>query len=153
MQGNVQRREISWAEVHDLFIDISDEFGFKAEDHTDDIADLVDLWEEQGYVEVYQDNADREYGRAKDSSMAPGAVPWYLDLFHARLVNGKNDPLVVLVFEEREENGEKVTIASLRFILNHDQMFGAKGSREKFDRDFMTALRRKVDAFIQKGNE
>lgn len=152
MQGNVQKREISWAEVHDLFIEISDEFGFKAEDHEDDIAELVDIWMEQGFVEVYQSDEDREFGRVKDSSQAPGAVPLYLNLFHARLVKGKSDPIVAIVFEDRVEDGEKVVVASLRFILDHDQMFGKKGTGEKFDRDFMKTLRERVDAFIQKGN-
>ncbi|MFV8463004.1 hypothetical protein ACNO7T_17755 [Vibrio campbellii] len=152
MQGSVQKREISWAEVHDLFVEISDEFGFRAEDHEDDIVELITMWEEQGYVEIYQEDGDREYGRAKDSSLAPGAVPLYLNLFHARLARNGNDPLVALVFDEREEDGELVVVASLRFILDHDQMFGAKGTGEKFDREFMNALRRKVDAFIQQGD-
>ncbi|EPG0532765.1 hypothetical protein ACSWYU_004312 [Vibrio harveyi] len=152
MQGNVQKREISWAEVHELFVDISDEFGFTAEDHIDDIADLVELWNQQGYVEVYQNVEDRQHGRVKDSSQAPGAVPWYLNLFHARLCKDGNDPLVAIVFEERVKDNEKCVVASLRFILDHDQMFGEEGTGQKFDKAFMDALRKRVDAFIQQGN-
>lgn len=153
MQGNnVQKREISWAEVHELFVEISEEFGYQVEDHAEEIAELVAIWTEQGYVEVYQHAQDRQFGRVKDSSQAPGAIPWYIDLFHARLSKDGNDPLVAIVFEEREEDGEKHNIASLRFILDHDQMFGEEGTGEKFDRDFMTALRKRVDDFIQKGH-
>ncbi|ELO4022721.1 hypothetical protein ACRTC7_20290 [Vibrio fluvialis] len=149
--SNVQQRQISWAEVHELFIDISDQFGYTAEKYEDELAELITIWEQQGYVEIYQDIGDRQYGRAKDSSLAHGASPYYIGLFHVRLVRGDNDPLVVLVFEDRKnEDGAVDKVASLRFMLDHDDLFGAKD--EKRDREFMKTLRARIDEFVQQGH-
>ncbi|TDB48865.1 MULTISPECIES: hypothetical protein [Photorhabdus] len=148
MQGNVQKRMISWVEIHDLFAVISDEIGFIVENYEDELADLIDIWAQQGYIEIYTSSADCRYGRAKDSNSVPGSSPWYIGLFHVRVVEAENDPLIVLVFEERGEN----TIASIRFMLDHEDMFGPKNRRIKFDRDAMKRIRRCIDEFIQRGN-
>ncbi|WP_253650791.1 hypothetical protein [Vibrio sp. Y29_XK_CS5] len=154
MQGNVQKREISWAEIHELFVDISDEFGYTAEKYEDELTELVTKWEEQGFVEIYENAEDRVYGRAKDSSLAYGASPYYIGLFHVRVVDGDNDPLAVLVFDDREdENGNPVKVASLRFMLDHEDMFGSLDNGEKSDREFMRALRKRIDDFVQQGNQ
>lgn len=151
MPESEQQRQISWAEVHELFIDISDHFGYTAEKYEDELAELITIWEGQGYVEIYQNIDDRQYGRAKDSSLVYGASPFYIGLFHVRLVRGDNDPLVVLVFEDREnEEGGIDKVASLRFMLDHDDMFGTKG--EKRDPAFMKELRARIDAFVKQGN-
>lgn len=147
MPANVLTQTISWAETHDLFIAISDEFGFTAEEYSDEIADLILLWKRQGYVEIYEATKDKAYGRAKDSSKANGASPYYIGLFHVRLIKNSNDPLVVLVFEERGDE----TIASLRFMLEHDDMFGTKN--EKFSNARMKQIRAKIDKFIQSGHD
>ncbi len=152
MQEDVSRRLIAWAEVHELFVDISDYFGFTAEEYADEITDLVELWEKQGYVEIYQLDTDRQYGRAKDSSLAQGASPFYIGLFHVRLIDGENDPLVVLVFEEhKNEDGTIDTVASLRFMLEHEDMFGRLKSSDKSNPEFMRQLRKRIDDFIQEG--
>ncbi|MGL6026051.1 MAG: hypothetical protein ACRC0U_02925 [Vibrio sp.] len=151
MSESVQRRQISWTEVHELFLDISDHFGYTAERYEDELADLITIWGEQGYVELYESIEDRQYARAKDSSLVYGASPFYIGLFHVRLVRGDNDPLVVLVFEDRENGqGGIDKIASLRFMLDHDEMFGTRS--QKRDSDFMRQLRARVDRFVQQGN-
>ncbi len=153
--SSVVRHEISAVFLHDLFFEISDALGYTpdiAQTYLDDIEALVALWTEQGFIEVYTDNADRRYGRAKDSNSTPNSSPWYIGLYHARLLrSGENDPLVVIVFEKRDENGEISTVASLRFMLDHDDMFGVQG-RAKFDADTMRAIRKRIDSFIQRGN-
>lgn len=153
MPENVLRKVISWAEIHELFVDISDKFGFIAEEYEDEITSLIELWEKQGYVEIYQQYSDRLYGRAKDSSLAQGASPYYIGLFHVRVVNGDNDPLAVLVFEEHQnDNGEIDIIASLRFMVDHSDLFGEEGNGEKFDPTFMRQLRKRIDNFVQEGS-
>lgn len=72
---SVLKRKISWAEIHELFIDISDNFGYTAENYTDELTDLIQLWIEQGYVEIYTKDEGRLYGRVKDSSLGQGAIP------------------------------------------------------------------------------
>jgi hypothetical protein len=140
-------RNISWAEVHDLFVLISDKFGFKAEEFEDEIAELIELWESQGFVEIYQSDEDRKHGRIKDSSLSYGASPHYIGLFHVRLSKGHYDPLIVICFDSID--GE--TVASLRFMLNHDHMFGT--IKEKNYPVEMRAIRVLVDKFIQEGHQ
>lgn len=151
----VVRHDVAAVFLHDLFFEISADLGYTldiAETYLEDIEALIALWTEQGFIEVYTDNADRQYGRAKDSNSVPNSSPWYIGVYHARLLrSGENDPLVVIVFEKRDENGEESTVASLRFMLDHDDMFGAPG-RTKFDLKAMKAIRQRIDSFIQRGN-
>lgn len=44
LDKSVLKRKISWAEIHELFIDISDNFGYTAENYTDELTDLIQLW-------------------------------------------------------------------------------------------------------------
>ncbi|MDO7503148.1 hypothetical protein Q5X59_03725 [Acinetobacter baumannii] len=155
----IERKPIVDAELHDLFAVISAMIGYTpdiVEDYEDDIIDLVDLWHKQQYIDIYTEDADRKFGRAKDTSSVRGSVPWYCGIYHARLLKtGESDPLIVIVFEEQEENGEMVTVASLRFMAHHDDLFGPKKSRKdktKFDPDKMRAIRKKIDSYIQQGN-
>jgi hypothetical protein len=37
-------------------------------------------------------------------------------------------------------------------MLDHDDLFGSKDNNEKFDQAFMKELRKRVDSFIQQGN-
>ncbi|WPC98759.1 hypothetical protein [Proteus terrae] len=61
----------------------------------------------------------------------------------------------MLVFEERinHKNKEISRIASLRFMLDHDDIFGSHESGEKYNSHLMKALRKRVDDFIQQGNQ
>lgn len=156
LPASVVRHDISAVFLHDLFFEISDVLGYTydvAESYLEDIENLIDFWTQQGFIEVYTDNADRQYGRAKDSNSTPNSSPWYIGLYHARLLKtGENDPLVVIVFENHTEDGEVTTVASLRFMLDHDDMFGAT-HLEKFDIPTMRAIRQRIDSFIQRGNK
>jgi len=152
---SVVRHNVSGVYLHELFLTISAVFGYSdelAESYLDDIGTLVELWTNQGYIEVYTDNADRQYGRAKDSNSTANSSPWYIGLFHARILpSGENDPLIVIVLEDVDEAGVATKVASLRFMLDHDDMFGELG-RVKFDENVMRAIRKRVDSCIQQGN-
>ncbi|MDH2997868.1 hypothetical protein A1D22_00775 [Pasteurellaceae bacterium LFhippo2] len=139
------QRITATVELHILFYQISKDFGFSEEDiqsHEESIFTLLELWEQQGYVEVYESVEERELGRIKDSSKAIGAVPWYLDLYHARL-SKNNDPLLVL----RRDSDISFTI---RFLANHNQIFGEKA--DKYSKLAMDRIRKRIDDFIQLGN-
>ena len=104
------------------------------------------------FVEIHHlftQNKDRLFGRAKDSSLAYGASPYYIGLYHARLTYKENDPLVVLTFNY-EDNPEQTTV-SVRFMADHDILFGSK--EEKFIQQRMKDIRKRIDDFIQLGNK
>ncbi|MGP5513688.1 hypothetical protein [Pseudomonas helleri] len=156
LSSNVKRQTISGVYLHDLFFEISEAIGYTfeiADTYREDLKALVSLWTEQGFIEIYSENSDRAYGRVKDSNSAQNSSPWYIGLYHARLLaTGEDDPLIVIVFETLDEDEQPTVVASLRFMLDHDDMFGAKG-REKFNVETMRAIRRRIDGFIKRGNE
>lgn len=154
----IKRVHVTKVGLHALFFEISEELGYSLElideqNYLTALEDLITLWETQGYIEVYSERQDRQYGRIKCSDSAPNSVPWYIDLHHARLLNtGENDPLVTVVFEELDEFGEPSAIASLRFLTNHDLMFGEENPKIKSNTAYMKEIRRRIDALIQEGN-
>ncbi|MCI0911800.1 hypothetical protein [Pseudomonas putida] len=150
---SVTQQPISSVYIHDLFFEISDEIGYDydtAESYLEHLADLIALWSKQGFIEIYAENADRKWGRIKDSNSVPGSTPWYTGLYHARIVDNRdNDPLIVVVFEEQSDDDKMNHVASIRFMLDHSDMFGEGG--EKFSVEKMRQIRRRIDAFIQRG--
>ncbi|NBI13166.1 hypothetical protein GVX81_05985 [[Haemophilus] felis] len=146
----IEKIVITEAKIHALFVEISKELGFSDDDilhHSANIADLIEMWTEQKFIEVYKENIDRVFGRIKDSSLAKGAVPYYLGIYHARVdKNNENDPLIVLTFRsEREDN-----IAEIRFMATHDILFGTVS--DKLFQQRMKAIRQKIDELVQRGN-
>lgn len=150
---SVTKQPITGVYLHDLFFEISDEIGYDydvAESYLEHLAALIDHWTKQGFIEIYSETVDRKWGRIKDSNSVAGSTPWYTGLYHARIVDNRdNDPLVVVVFEEQSEDGKVNHVASIRFMLDHSDMFGAGG--EKFSVEKMKQIRRRIDAFIQRG--
>ncbi|BBE95103.1 hypothetical protein [Haemophilus influenzae] len=148
----LERKHIKFVEIHHLFTQISLALGFTEQDidkHSTNLAELIALWQQQEFVEVYVENKDRLFGRAKDSSLVYGASPYYIGLYHARLSYEENDPLVVLTFNY-EDNPEQTTV-SVRFMVDHDTLFGTK--EEKFIQQRMKDIRKRIDDFIQLGNK
>lgn len=154
----IERVHVNKVGLHALFFEISEELGYSLErieeqNYLTALENLITLWEEQGYIEVYSEKRDRQYGRIKCSDSAPNSVPWYIDLHHARLLRtGENDPLVTVVFEKFDEFGEPCAIASLRFLTNHDLMFGEDDPKIKSNAAYMKEIRKRIDALIQEGN-
>lgn len=135
----LERKHIKFVEIHHLFTQISLALGFTEQDidkHSTNLAELIALWQQQEFVEVYVENKDRLFGRAKDSSLAYGASPYYIGLYHARL--------------SYEDNPEQTTV-SVRFMVDHDTLFGTK--EEKFIQQRMKDIRKRIDDFIQLGNK
>lgn len=153
-EKDLERKEIFDVDIHNLFFEISELCGYPTsyvlEHYQGCVERLVYEWSRQGYIEIYQYDKDRQYKRIKPSDSAQNSVPWYIGVYHARLIEGENDPLVTIVFEDTEIDGEQVVIASMRFILDHDYMFG--GPKDKHDPAKMKAIRQRVDELIQKGN-
>ncbi|WP_386697382.1 hypothetical protein [Lonepinella sp. MS14436] len=136
---------IATVQLNSLFSEISKELGFTDEmlkQYEDNIFDLLIQWENQGYVEIYENDSERKIGRLKDSNSVVGSSPWYIDLFHAR-ISENNDPLLVL---RRDDEFS----FSVRFLANHNQLFGSK--TEKNQPDLMRKIRMLIDSYIQKGN-
>lgn len=64
----LERKYITHAELDDLFFVISQHIGFTIEDiedYEEDIFNLIELWREQGYIDIYIEDSDRRYGRIK----------------------------------------------------------------------------------------
>jgi hypothetical protein len=150
--SSVIKKPVAGVYLSDLFFEVSDEIGYDydtAESYLDHLESLIDLWSKQGFIEVYSERADRKWGRIKDSDSVPGSTPWYMGLYHARLVdNDEHDPLVVVVFEKQDDQGKVVHVASIRFMLDHADMFGT--AKEKFSPERMKQLRRRIDEFVQR---
>jgi hypothetical protein len=148
--SSIIRRDITGVELSHLFFEISNEIGYThdvAGTYVTHLQDLMSLWADQGFVEIYTHDHDRAWGRVKDSNSTPGSTPWYMGLYHARIQRGENDPLAVVVFEQQTQDGVVGQIASIRFMLDHDDMFGV-GS-EKFNPKRMREIRGRIFEFIK----
>ncbi|MCJ8272119.1 MAG: hypothetical protein MJK04_22320 [Psychrosphaera sp.] len=145
----ITKREISEARINANFQSISDYFGYDANEYIDEIVALVQLWQDQGFVEIYQTVSDRKLGFIKDSSLnSKGAIaPYYIGLFHARLLDGENDPLVVIKFHETNQ-GE---IIDMRFMIDHEDFFGNR--KTKRDSASLRAMWLEIDAKIKIGDQ
>ncbi|OBU30477.1 hypothetical protein [Photobacterium phosphoreum] len=140
---SLEKREIQDASINAQFAKLSAEFGYDYTEWDDLVIALQSKWQTDGFVEIYSSHETREYGRIKDSSLATGASPWYIGLYHARLeMDNSNDPLVVVKFHEQED-GE---IVDMKLMLDHDDMFGDK--TEKRDTERMKAIRKRIDELV-----
>ncbi|EHU1307689.1 TPA: hypothetical protein ACGHB6_002637 [Acinetobacter baumannii] len=154
----LERKYISHAELHDLFFVISQHIGFTIEDiedYEEDIFNLIELWREQGYIDIYIEDSDRRYGRIKNMASVRNSVPYYLNMYHARVVKGEYDPLLVITFEDTDQvhpDGHEMKVASIRFMAIHDDLFGEQDPRVKFNDAAMKQIRKKIDAYRQEGD-
>ncbi|MGK9433522.1 hypothetical protein ACSSTN_07035 [Pantoea agglomerans] len=145
----LKREAISSVKINQFFTDISEEYGYKTEKYFDELLELIDKWENQQFVEIYDMKSDRLHGRVKESDNdgQNRLIVEYLGICHARLRPNFNDPLIVIKFTE-DSVGTKYV--SIRFITDHDKLFGEfaiKGNRSSLD-----ALRKSVDANVRRGD-
>ena len=119
----LERTYISDVKVNSLFSVISNQFGYDASEWAIEIVALINIWKGNGYIEVYQTKEDREFGLIKGSSINERGVisPYYIGLFHARLIDSENDPLIIVKFHPVE--GEH-PYADMKFMLDHCDIFG-----------------------------
>gem|GEM_PF-1016699 len=146
----LKKEHITAAKINHFFYEFSAEYGYNAEKYLEEVLDLIDKWEQQGFVEVYKETSDRLHGRAKESdSDAQGRlVIEYIGLYHVRLRANFNDPLLVIKFTKDEQDKQYV---SIRFITDHEKLFGCVD--QKRDKITLSQLRQDVDANIQKGDQ
>ncbi len=147
-----KNKPISSVKVNELFASFSLDYGYDPSDYTHELATLISLWEEQGYIEIYQTVQDRDYGKIKSSEEdGKGSFIYqYCDLYHARVTTNGHDPLVVVKFHSCDDNPE-VDYVSLRFLSNHEQLFGT--TRQKYNKAELKVLRDQADKKIQDGND
>jgi hypothetical protein len=146
----VHRKPIySKINVSELFADISLTYDYDPEDYTHELASLIALWQEQGYIEIYQTDRDQDFGRAK-SSQENGrqqTIYQYIGIYHARISKtGDNDPLVVVEFSKDEEDSEK-EYADLLFLSDHDKLFGKRDDKNRPNK--LRVIRNKADNYIK----
>ncbi len=155
MKQTVEKKYITRALINPEFKDISDFFGYDASKYTNEIATLLRQWQQQGYVEIYQTISDRTYGMIKSSELNEKGIlaPYYIGLFHARLVQGEHDPLVVVKFHEDDLTHHTATsteAVDMRFMIAHDDFFGHR--TVKNDPNKLRALWQEVNGKIQEGD-
>ena len=145
-QTPLERTYISDVKVNSLFSVISNQFGYDPTEWAAEIVALMNLWKERGYIEVYQTKEDRAFGLIKDSSINDrGTISsYYIGLFHARLVDGQNDPLIIIKFHPVEGDHP---FADMKFMLDHCDIFGDRS--EKFDQAQMRFIWKQIDEFIK----
>lgn len=147
MSNSLIKHVINSVKINPLFAKISLEyFGYDASEYAPEIAALVNQWQTQGYVEVYQTPQDRSYGLVKETHQTSKGivVSYYIGLFHARLVSRENDPLVVLKFHI-DDNSDKYV--DLKFMLDHDEIFGTK--QQKYDNQQLKEIHKSIDDLVK----
>lgn len=140
----IKRIPISAVTLHHLFFQHSAELGYTPEiieTYKTDIYSLITQWEQQGFVEVYSNPSERKFGRIKDSNQVLGSSPYYINIYHSRVVDYDNDPLVVLKF-----HGD---ILSIRFMTDHHDMFGPKHEKGQKAKKY----KERIFHFIKLGDE
>ncbi|MBP2170096.1 hypothetical protein J2125_003288 [Erwinia toletana] len=121
---------------------MSDYFGFDLDvviTYIGDIQALQKLWQARGYVEVYEHIHERRYGMIKDSNSTLGSSPYYIGLYHGRVLPDDHDPLLVISFQESP--GGKILV--IENMITHDDMFGASGT-VKHSLSQMRAIRKRL---------
>ncbi|WP_217550571.1 hypothetical protein [Pantoea sp. GbtcB22] len=128
---------ISRVEISLKFASTSDTFGFDqdvVDSYEDDILDLQELWEQQGYIEVFDPIAHSriKYGMVKPSISDPGASPAYDDLYHSRVLRDENDPLLIITFKGEIIPQKEYEKAVILAMIDHDLMFMPKGRKAQY---------------------
>lgn len=130
----IEIRQIQNVKFHQDFFPLSEKFGYTQDlifEYLNEIEELVALWTSNKQVEIYSEDSDRKWGRIKDSSgknrknPLPGAIPYYIDLFHARVDKAENDPLLLITFE----NDDLI----IRMFTDHNDLFGSKDLKQNYD--------------------
>lgn len=141
-------RNIKTVLIQSDFYLLSEKFGYSQDliaEYADEISELVELWQTQGFVEIYSSNQERQWGRIKSSSEteSAGAVPYYIGLFHSRVLKDCHDPLLVLTFE----NDNLV----VEMFADHNALFGSLS--EKHNPSRLKAIKKTIsDLIFNKGN-
>lgn len=106
------------------FYDISKDLGV-SDAEIEKAFELAVFWENQGYLEIYEDDADRQYGRVKRSWIKgdSNVVSAYKGLYHAR-VSEQSDPLLIIALPWDSGIVPRSKMVDMYFVINHDDIFG-----------------------------
>lgn len=154
-RNTIDKKPIVAVEINQFFADFSFEFGYEATEYAEEIIELQTLWESQKFIEVYRNDIDRRYGRAKpsDEDVSAGTIPHLIGLYHVRLLQKGNDPLIILTFEKAvtADDSEEGEIAVMRFMLSHDDIFGELKDKKWPER--LKKIKSYVSRLIEQGNK
>lgn len=125
---------ISRVEFSSKFETVSTRFGFDQEvidSYEDDLLDLQELWEKQGYIDVFTSatQCSNRWGMIKSSVSDPGASPTYDALYHARVLKSYPDPLIIITFKGEIVPDEEYEQAVILAMIDHDLMFMPYGRK------------------------
>lgn len=127
---------------HDFYL-LSDQIGYTADiilDYQQEIQQLVSLWKSKKQVEIYQHYTDYAYGRIKDTNSTQGSSPYYVGIFHSRVLPDDNDPLLVLTFSD--------DVLVIRMFADHDELFGA--FHEKQNQSRLKTIKQRISSSLFK---
>lgn len=127
---------------HDFYL-LSEQIGYTADiilDYQLEIEQLVQIWKSAKQVEIYQHNTDYAYGRIKNTNSTQGSSPYYIGVFHSRVLPDSNDPLLVLTFSN--------DVLVIRMFADHDELFGT--FHEKSDKSRLKLIKQRISSFLFK---
>ncbi len=125
---------------HDFYL-LSERIGYTADiilDYQQEIEALVQQWKTAKQVEIYTDNKDYAYGRIKDTNSTNGSSPYYIGVFHSRVLPDDNDPLLVLTLNN--------DVLVLRMFADHDELFGTL--KDKPNRNKLKDLKQRISSWL-----
>lgn len=147
-------KPINRVEINPFFDDICNYFGFSADvvdDYEEELAFIQFIWNSKKQVEIYTLAPEGFPSRVKDSNSTLGSSPYYIGLYHGRVMPPPDyDPLIVVTFRDYEEGGESKTAVVLHTMIIHDEMFGVK--KRKHDLNHMRWIRQRLTDLIE-GNK
>ncbi|WP_052119482.1 hypothetical protein [Gallibacterium genomosp. 1] len=139
----ITQRKINDVIISHDFYQLSEKIGYTADiilDYQQEIGQLIQTWKLAKCVEIYQDNSDYAYGRIKDTNSTDGSSPYYIGVFHSRVLPDDNDPLLVLTF-----SGD---VLMIRMFADHDELFGT--FQEKHNKSKLKSIKQRISSFLFK---
>ncbi|UJR55068.1 hypothetical protein [Dickeya zeae] len=90
------------------------------------LAQLINKWQTDGQVEIYETKSERTWGRIKSSyrDALGREISQYETLYHGRVNPSTGDPLVVITFKDNPISPDPILV--VEFLIEHDQMFGRR---------------------------
>lgn len=144
-------KPIDKVEINPLFDDTCDYFGFSVDvvdDYEKELSFILFIWNSKKQVEIYTLAPEGFPGRIKDSNSTLGSSPYYIGLYHGRIMPPPDyDPLIVVTFREYDEEGKTKTSVVLHTMIIHDEMFGVK--TRKHDQNHMRWIRQRLTDMIE----
>jgi hypothetical protein len=124
--GKIEKFQISKITYKESFYDISRDLGV-SDSEIEKAFELAVFWETQGYLEVYEKDADRQYGRVKKSWIKgdSNVVSAYKGLYHAS-VSEHTDPLLIIALPWDLGTVPRSKMIEMYFMINHDDIFGER---------------------------